>query len=65
MNSSTILYGLLLLAACLLLRDKIPYIGRLPGDFDFAWKNLRFFAPITSMLLLSFIIALLRGFFKQ
>ena len=61
MNTSTLIYGLIILAVCVLLRDKVPYIGRLPGDFYFTIGQVRVFAPITSALALHLIISLFRN----
>jgi len=61
MNSSAIIYGLIMLGACLLLRDKVPYIGRLPGDFYFTVGKIQIFAPIMSMFIISFILSILRN----
>jgi len=65
MNSSAIIYGLIVLGACLLLRDKVPYIGRLPGDFYFTVGKVQVFAPIASMFAIHLAIALIRSIFNQ
>ena len=64
MNTSTIGYCLIILAICLLLRGKVPYLGQLPGDFYFKFGNVQLFAPIASSLVLHFLITLVRGFFR-
>jgi hypothetical protein len=47
--------------------DKLNWIGRLPGDIRIEKDNFRFYFPITTMILLSFlatfIIWLIRKFF--
>ena len=63
-NVSSLIYGIAILAACLLLRDKVPYVGRLPGDFYFNLGSVQFFAPLVSMLVMHFIVSLVRGLFK-
>jgi hypothetical protein len=45
--------GLLLLSA------KIPWIGRLPGDFLIQKKNFTFFFPLATSLLLSLLLTLI------
>lgn len=64
MNTSTILYGLIILAACVLLRDKVPYIGRLPGDFYFSIGRAQVFAPIGSVFVIHIVISLLKSIFR-
>ena len=38
--------------------DKLSWFGHLPGDIRVERKNMRFYAPITSMILLSIILSL-------
>jgi len=64
MNTSTIIYGLIILAACVLLRDKVPYIGRLPGDFYFTMGKTQVFAPIGSVFVIHIVISLLKSIFN-
>tara|TARA_B100000029_G_C17303841_1_gene861728 strand:- start:131 stop:352 length:222 start_codon:yes stop_codon:yes gene_type:complete len=48
--------------------DKFSWFGNLFGDFKYESKNMKFYAPITSMLLLSvvlsFVINILIKIFK-
>jgi len=64
MNSSAIIYGLIVLGACLFLRDKVPYIGRLPGDFYFTIGNVQFFAPLASMIVITFVLSIIRSILR-
>ena len=53
--------GLLLVlvgALVLLLGNKLNWFGHLPGDIRVEKKNMRFYAPITSMILLSILLSL-------
>lgn len=43
----------------LLLTGKIPWIGRLPGDFYFKGKNVTFYFPLATSLLISLILTLI------
>ena len=47
--------------------DKLHWIGRLPGDIRLERENLRFYFPITTMILLSLlltvVISIIRRFF--
>lgn len=39
--------------------DKLKWLGRLPGDIRIQRDNFRFYAPITTMLLVSVLLSLL------
>jgi Protein of unknown function (DUF2905) len=39
-----------------LFQDKLSWIGRLPGDFRVEKENFKFYAPITTMILLSLVL---------
>ncbi len=57
-----IIIGIIAIALGLLLwlsGDKFKWLGRLPGDIRIQRDNFRFYAPITTMLLLSLVISLL------
>ncbi|MEW6066824.1 MAG: DUF2905 domain-containing protein [Nitrospirota bacterium] len=41
----------------LLLSNKIPWLGRLPGDIIIHKKNLTFYFPIVTSILLSIILS--------
>ncbi|QCR23134.1 DUF2905 domain-containing protein [Pontibacter sp. SGAir0037] len=45
--------------------DKFSWFGNLPGDIRVERKNFRFFAPITSMLLLSILLSFLMWVFRR
>jgi len=45
--------------------DKFSWFGHLPGDIRVERKNMRFYAPITSMLLLSILFSLLMWLFRK
>ncbi len=49
-----ILIGLLLLVG-----EKIPWIGRLPGDIIIRKKNFTFYFPIVTSIIISIILTLL------
>ncbi|HEX7113958.1 MAG TPA: DUF2905 domain-containing protein [Steroidobacter sp.] len=44
--------------------SKLP-LGRLPGDIVIERPGLRFFFPITTMIILSLVISLLLNFFRK
>lgn len=69
-GKTIVVIGLVLVVVGLLVwfaGDKFNWFGHLPGDIRIEKKNVRFFAPLTSMLLLSLLLSLvlwlLRKFF--
>lgn len=53
--------GLVVVGGVILLLGRLPglHLGRLPGDFSWEWGNVRFFAPLGAMLLISIVLTLL------
>ena len=45
--------------------DRFSWFGHLPGDIRVERKNMRFYAPITSMILLSILLSLLLWVFRK
>lgn len=43
----------------------VPFIGKLPGDIHIQKKNFSFYFPITSSILISFIISLILYLIKR
>jgi len=57
-----IMLGLIAVAAGFLLNifsDRLGWLGRLPGDLKFESKNVRFYFPFTSLILLNLLIYLI------
>ena len=68
LGKGLILLGIIIVLIGLgfLLVDKIPFLGRLPGDLRFQWKNVTIHAPIVTCLVLSLLLTvLLNLFFKR
>jgi len=49
----------------LLFGDKIPFIGKLPGDIYIKKKNFTFYFPIVSSIIISLIISLIIYLFRK
>jgi len=66
-GKSLIFVGLLLVAigAVILLAQKFPWIGRLPGDIHISKKEFTFYFPITTCILISAIISLIFLFLRR
>lgn len=60
MGKFLIISGIILLLLGLIIQfsDKIPFLGRLPGDIRIEGKNYQFYFPLTSSILISIIISL-------
>ncbi len=50
--------GLIAVGAIVVLAGKIPFLGKLPGDIYIQRKNLTFYFPIVTSLLVSVILSL-------
>ena len=50
---------LVLIGGFFILAGRLPWFGRLPGDIIFRREGLTIFLPITTMLLISFVLTLL------
>ncbi len=44
---------------------KIPWLGRLPGDILYKGKNVTFFFPITTSILISLVISMILYFLPK
>lgn len=45
--------------------DKIPFLGKLPGDIRIEKENFRFYFPITTSILVSVLISLILWLITQ
>ncbi len=62
-----IIAGVLLavVGVALLLAPKIPWLGKLPGDFTWQRGNFTFYFPLGTCLLISIILTLLISLFRK
>ncbi|MFQ5893901.1 MAG: DUF2905 domain-containing protein [Nitrospinota bacterium] len=63
-----IIFGIVLVAlgGIVLLAGKLPWLGRLPGDFAYKGKRVSFYFPLTTCIILSvFLTVLLNLFFRR
>jgi hypothetical protein len=56
---------IILVGLFLLFGEKIPWVGRLPGDIIIRKKNFTFYFPIVTSILISIILTLLFAFFRK
>lgn len=70
MGKFLIIAGIVLLIAGLAIHfsDKVPFLGRLPGDIRIERENFKFYFPITTSILISIVLTIifyLVGHFKK
>ncbi len=60
-----IIFGVVLVAVggVLLLAGKLPWLGRLPGDFAYKGRRVTFYFPLTTSIILSIILTVLLNLF--
>lgn len=56
---------IILVGLLLMISDKIPWLGRLPGDILIKKKNFTFYFPLATSLLISIILTLLFTLFRK
>ena len=45
--------------------NKIPYIGKLPGDIIIHKKDFTFYFPLTTLIIINLLLLLIFSFFKK
>lgn len=67
MGKILIIAGVILIVAGLVVSfaDKIPFLGKLPGDISINRGNWRVFFPITTSILISILLSLLLYLFQR
>ena len=60
-GKTLIIFGVILIGVGILLTffNKIPFLGKLPGDIYIQKKNFSFYFPITTSILISIILSLI------
>jgi hypothetical protein len=56
---------IVLVGVLFFLGDRIPFIGRLPGDIYIKKKNFTFYFPIVTSIIISLIISLIIYLFRR
>jgi hypothetical protein len=57
--------SLVIVGAVFLLAPKLPWLGRLPGDFSFTRGNFSFYFPLGTCILISIILTLIMYLFHR
>jgi hypothetical protein len=45
--------------------NKLPYIGKLPGDIIIHKKNFTFYFPLTTLIIINLLLLLIFSLFKK
>jgi hypothetical protein len=53
------------LGVLILLGGKIPWLGKLPGDFFFKSKNFTFYFPLATSIIISVILTIILMFINR
>jgi len=54
-----------LIGVVLMMVDRVPFLGKLPGDIHIQKENLFFYFPITTCILVSVILSLIFWLFSK
>ena len=56
-----IVFGLVIIGVGVLLMfvDKIPFLGKLPGDINIKKENFQFYFPITTSIIISVVLSVI------
>jgi hypothetical protein len=67
LGKTLILFGvvLMLAGAVLTFAGRLPWIGRLPGDFTFRRYGIVFYFPLATGILLSIVMSVLLSLFRR
>ena len=67
LGKTLVLLGLVLLAAggVLIVLGRVPWLGRLPGDFVIRRDHVTFFFPLTSCLIVSVVVSLILHWLRR
>ncbi|UCD63237.1 MAG: DUF2905 domain-containing protein [Candidatus Zixiibacteriota bacterium] len=62
-----IIFGFLIVVVGILLlfADRIPFLGKLPGDLSFKSGNVRIYIPIVTCIILSIILTIIVNLFGR
>lgn len=66
-GKTLVLFGVVLIVVGVLVQlfQKVPWIGRLPGDIYIKRENVSFYFPLATSLLISLVLTLLMNLFGR
>ena len=56
---------IILIGIFLLIGDRIPWLGKLPGDFVIRKKNFTFYFPLATSIIISIILTIILNLFNR
>lgn len=56
---------LVLVGVVMMFADRIPFLGRLPGDIVVRRKNFTFYFPLVTMIIVSVVLTILLNLFTR
>ncbi len=56
---------LIVIGVVLVFYDKIPFLGKLPGDIRISGKNSAFYFPVTTCIIISVVLSILFSFISR
>jgi hypothetical protein len=67
LGKTLILLGIILivLGGLLVFLPKIPWLGKLPGDFFYKGEKMSFYFPLSTSILISLLLTLLLAIFRR
>jgi uncharacterized protein HemY len=67
MGKLLILLGIIIILVGVIVTysDRIPFIGKLPGDITIEKENFRFYFPLTTSILISIVLSLVLYFINR
>ncbi len=51
-------FALVVVGALIMLAGRLPFVGQLPGDFEFRRGNTTVFVPLATMIILSILLTI-------
>lgn len=62
-----VIFGVVIVVVGLVLMfaDRIPFVGRLPGDIMIRRKNFTFYFPVVTMIIVSILLTILLNLFTR
>ena len=57
--------GIAAVGALMVFAEKIPFLGRLPGDIAIKRENFSFYFPVTTCIILSVILSLIMWLLRR
>jgi formate hydrogenlyase subunit 3/multisubunit Na+/H+ antiporter MnhD subunit len=66
-GKTLIIFGLVLVAlgGLFMMGDKIPFLGKLPGDIHIQRENFSFYFPLVTCIIISLILTVILNLFRR